>query len=37
MEGNEEIFSRVWMDKELRSAAREHVAREIFRRVRELA
>lgn len=35
MEGNEEIFSRVMTDKEFRSAAHEHLAREIFRRVRK--
>ena len=35
MEGNEEIFSRVMTDTEFRSAAHEHIAREIFRRVRE--
>ncbi len=35
MEGNEEIFSRVMTDKEFRSAAHEHLAKEIFRRVRE--
>lgn len=35
MEGNEEIFSRVMTDKEFRSAAHEHLAREIFRRVRD--
>lgn len=35
MEGNEEIFSRVMTDTEFRSAAHEHLAREIFRRVRE--
>ena len=35
MEGNEEIFSRVMTDKEFRSAAHEHLALEIFRRVRE--
>ena len=34
MEGNEEIFSRVMTDKEFRSAAHEHLAMEIFRRVR---
>ncbi|MCF8507038.1 MAG: hypothetical protein K9G59_19175, partial [Caulobacter sp.] len=34
MEGNEEIFSRVMTDKEFRSAAHEHLAGEIFRRVR---
>lgn len=35
MEGNEEIFSRVMSDKEFRTAAHEHLAQEIFRRVRE--
>ena len=35
MEGNEEIFSRVMTDTEFRSAAHEHLAREVFRRVRE--
>ncbi|MCC6009264.1 MAG: type I restriction endonuclease subunit R [Rhodobacteraceae bacterium] len=35
MEGNEEIFSRVMTDKEFRSAAHEHLALEIFRRIRE--
>ena len=35
MEGNEEIFSRVMTDAEFRSAAHEHLAREIFRRIRE--
>ena len=35
MEGNEEIFSRVMTDTEFRSAAHEHLAREIFLRVRE--
>ena len=35
MEGNEEIFSRVMTDTEFRSTAHEHLAREIFRRVRE--
>jgi len=34
MEGNEEIFSRVMTDKAFRSAAHEHLAGEIFRRVR---
>ena len=34
MEGNEEIFSRVMTDKEFRSVAHKHLAREIFRRVR---
>ena len=36
MEGNEEIFSRVMTDAEFRSAAHEHLAREIFLRVREI-
>ncbi|SEN04791.1 type I restriction endonuclease [Bradyrhizobium sp. OK095] len=35
MEGNEEIFSRVMTDKEFRSVAHEHLAREIFKRARE--
>ena len=35
MEGNEGIFSRVMSDAEFRSAAHEHLAREIFQRVRE--
>ena len=35
MEGNEEIFSRVMTDTEFRSAAHEHLAEEIFHRVRE--
>ena len=35
MEGNEQIFSRVMTDAEFRSAAHEHLAREVFRRVRE--
>lgn len=35
MEGNEEIFSRVMTDKEFRAIAHGHLAREIFKRVRE--
>ncbi len=35
MEGNEDIFSRVMSDSSFRSAAHEHLAHEIFRRVRE--
>ena len=35
MEGNEEIFSKVLTDSAFRSAAHEHLAYEIFRRVRE--
>ncbi|EAZ99661.1 type I restriction endonuclease subunit R [Marinobacter sp. ELB17] len=34
MEGNEEIFSRVMTDKQFRTAAHEHIAEEIFKRVR---
>lgn len=34
MEGNEEIFSRVMSDMNFRSAAHEHLALEIFQRVR---
>ena len=35
MEGNEEIFSKVMTDAAFRSAAHEHLASEIFLRVRE--
>ena len=35
MEGNEEIFKRVMTDTAFRSAAREHLAGEIFQRVRD--
>lgn len=35
MDNNEEIFSRVMTDKEFRSAAHEHLAAEIFKRVRK--
>lgn len=35
MEGNEEIFSRVMTDKTFRAAAHEHLASEIFRRIRD--
>ena len=35
MEGNEEIFSKVMTDTEFRSVAHEHLAHEIFQRVRE--
>jgi type I restriction enzyme R subunit len=34
MDGNEEIFSRVMSDKAFRTAAHEHLATEIFQRVR---
>ena len=35
MEGNEEIFSKIMTDTAFRSAAHEHLANEIFLRVRE--
>ena len=35
MEGNEKIFSKVMTDTEFRSTAHDHLAHEIFRRVRE--
>ena len=35
MENNEDIFSRVMTDEEFRSAAHEHLAEQIFKRVRE--
>lgn len=35
MVNNEEIFSRVMTDKDFRAAAHEHLAEEIFKRVRE--
>lgn len=35
MENNEDIFSRVMTDKEFRAAAHEHLAKEIFERVRD--
>lgn len=35
MEGNEDIFSRVMTDKQFRGAAHDHLAAEIFKRVRE--
>ena len=35
MEGNEEIFSRLMTDKLFRSIAKEHLAEEIFKRVRQ--
>ena len=35
MEGNEEIFSKVMTDTAFRSAAHEHLSREIFLRVRD--
>ena len=37
MEGNEAIFSRIMTDKDFRSAAHEHLSREIYRRVKEQA
>lgn len=35
MENNEEIFSRVMSDKEFRGAAHEHLALEIFKKIRQ--
>lgn len=35
MENNEEIFSRVMSDKEFRSAAHEHIALQIFNKIRQ--
>jgi type I restriction enzyme, R subunit len=35
MEGNDEVFSRVMSDKAFRKAAQEHLAREIYDRVRK--
>ena len=34
MEGNDEIFNRVMSDKGFRSAAQEHLAREVYERIR---
>jgi type I restriction enzyme R subunit len=34
MEGNDEIFNRVMSDKQFRSAAQDHLAREVYDRVR---
>lgn len=34
MEGNDEIFNRVMSDKQFRNAAQEHLAREVYERVR---
>ena len=35
MEGNEDIFSRIMSGHDFRSLAHEHLAREIFRAVRD--
>ncbi len=35
MEGNEEIFSRVMSDREFRTAAHDHLARELYERIRQ--
>jgi len=35
MEGNDGIFSRVMTDPDFRSAAHQHLAQEIFHRVRD--
>lgn len=34
MEGNDEIFNRVMSDKQFRSAAHEHLARDVYERIR---
>lgn len=34
MEGNDEIFNRVMNDKQFRSVAQEHLAREVYERIR---
>jgi len=34
MEGNDEIFNRVMSDKQFRSAAQDHLAREVYERIR---
>lgn len=34
MEGNDEIFNRVMSDKQFRTAAQEHLAREVYDRIR---
>jgi len=34
MEGNDEIFNRVMSDKKFRSAAQDHLAREVYDRIR---
>lgn len=34
MEGNDEIFNRVMSDKQFRAAAQEHLAREVYDRIR---
>jgi type I restriction enzyme R subunit len=34
MEGNDQIFNRVMSDKQFRSAAQEHLAREVYERIR---
>ena len=37
MDGNEDIFKRVMGDKAFRGAAHEHIARQVWKRVRERA
>ena len=34
MEGNDEIFNRVMSDKQFRTAAQDHLAREVYDRIR---
>ena len=35
MEGNDAIFSRVMSDRKFREAAQEHLAREVYERVKK--
>jgi len=35
MEGNEEIFGRVMKDRSFRGAAQDHIAREVYDRIRK--
>jgi len=35
MEGNQDIFNRVMSDRQFRAAAQEHLAQEVYRRVRQ--
>jgi type I restriction enzyme R subunit len=35
MEGNEAIFARAMSDQSFRDAAQEHIAREVYERIRE--
>jgi type I restriction enzyme R subunit len=37
MEGNDEIFNRVMSDRQFRNAAQEHLAREVYERIRGMS